>query len=113
MDKLDSAWKSTILLVEDNDNDILLLERAFREARVLNPGAVVSNGKQAIEYLTRVHAHADPSHHPIPGLVLLDLTEAAGLLLSPGRQLKLPRFRGVLASSVDYASVGWTSIACS
>jgi Pentapeptide repeats (8 copies) len=27
--------------------------------------------------------------------------------------LKLPRFRGVLASLVDYASVGWTSIACS
>jgi hypothetical protein len=28
-------------------------------------------------------------------------------------QLKLPRFRGVLASLVDHASVGWTSIACS
>jgi len=27
--------------------------------------------------------------------------------------LKLPRFRGVLASLVDYASVGCTSIACS
>ena len=27
--------------------------------------------------------------------------------------LKLPRFRGVLASLVDHASVGWTSIACS
>ena len=29
------------------------------------------------------------------------------------RCLKLPRFRGVLASLVDYAPVGWTSIACS
>jgi len=29
------------------------------------------------------------------------------------QNLKLPRFRGVLASLVDYASVGWTSIACS
>ena len=28
-------------------------------------------------------------------------------------RLKLPRFRGALASLVDYASVGWTSIACS
>jgi hypothetical protein len=27
--------------------------------------------------------------------------------------LKLPRFRGVLASLVDYASIGCTSIACS
>jgi hypothetical protein len=27
--------------------------------------------------------------------------------------VKLPRFRGVLASLVDHASVGWTSIACS
>ncbi|SRR6266446_2022147 len=28
-------------------------------------------------------------------------------------KVKLPRFRGVLAGLVDYASVGWTSIACS
>ena len=28
-------------------------------------------------------------------------------------ELKLPRFGGVLASLVDYASVGWTSIAAS
>jgi cytochrome c-type biogenesis protein CcmH/NrfG len=28
-------------------------------------------------------------------------------------RVKLPRFRGVLASLVDHASVGWTSIACS
>ena len=32
---------------------------------------------------------------------------------SVGTALKLPRFRGVLASLVDYAFVDWTSVACS
>jgi hypothetical protein len=43
--------------------------------------------------------------------------EEAAQYVSPGQSetvtLKLPRFRGVLASLVDYASVDWTSIACS
>jgi hypothetical protein len=48
---------------------------------------------------------------PGRGLHLHDIGAEPGFGLR--LDLKLPRFRGVLASLVDYASVDWTSIACS
>jgi hypothetical protein len=46
-------------------------------------------------------------------LSLPDWLVFSGAVYQPVINLKLPRFRGVLASLVDYAFVGWTSIACS
>jgi CheY-like chemotaxis protein len=64
---------ATILLVEDNDEDILLMKRAFRNARIANPLNVVKDGEQAIQYLSGERAYADRTLYPIPFLVLLDL----------------------------------------
>jgi two-component system response regulator len=43
---------STILLVEDNDDDAYLTLRAFKEAKVHNPIIRVSDGVQALDFLT-------------------------------------------------------------
>jgi len=64
---------SSILLVEDNEEDILLLKRAFRNAHIANPLNVVKDGEQAIKYLAGSTACASGGRHPVPLLILLDL----------------------------------------
>lgn len=63
----------TILLVEDNPDDVLLMQRAFKKANLVNPVAVVDDGEKAIEYLSGAGAYADRAKFPLPVLVLLDL----------------------------------------
>jgi CheY-like chemotaxis protein len=71
----------TILLVEDEPNDIFLFERAFKKLDLSGNLQVVSDGEAAISYLTGEGEYADRERFPIPSLVLLDL--------------KLPRISGL------------------
>src|SRR6266545_3840742 len=64
---------SAILLVEDDEADILLLRRAFRNAHIANPLIEVRDGQAAIQYLTGEGDYADRNRYPIPFLILLDL----------------------------------------
>jgi DNA-binding response OmpR family regulator len=64
---------SGILLVEDSEEDILLLKRAFRNAHIANPLNVVKDGEQAIKYLVSSGARVNGGRHPVPFLILLDL----------------------------------------
>jgi CheY-like chemotaxis protein len=64
---------STILLVEDNDNDAVFMQRALKNADVLNPLQVVNDGEQAIDYLTGNGKFSDRTEFPLPVLVFLDL----------------------------------------
>jgi CheY-like chemotaxis protein len=63
-----------ILLVEDDPNQVLFIERAFDKVRIANPLHVVTNGEEAISYLWS-------RGNPAPSLILLDL--------------KVPRVRGL------------------
>ena len=62
-----------ILLVEDDSNDVLLLQRAFRKAGLRDAVQVVRDGEQAIHYLSGQGAYSDRQRYPLPFLVLLDL----------------------------------------
>jgi CheY-like chemotaxis protein len=62
-----------ILLVEDDPNDVLLIQRAFQKAGLHNSLKVVRNGDEAMEYLSGENSYADREHFPLPFLVLLDL----------------------------------------
>jgi CheY-like chemotaxis protein len=64
---------STILLAEDNENDVLMLRRAARHAKFANPLAVVHDGEEVIAYLRGDGKYADRRRYPLPGLMLLDL----------------------------------------
>ncbi len=64
---------STILLVEDNDDDAFLMSRAFRKAHLLNPVVRVTDGEQAIFYLKGEDGYTDRGRFPKPFLLLLDL----------------------------------------
>ncbi len=62
-----------VLLAEDNDDDVFLIQRAFQEAKTVNPVQVVRNGDEAIEYLSGGGRFADRTLYPFPALFLLDL----------------------------------------
>ena len=62
-----------ILLVEDDPNDVLLLQRAFQKAGLRDALRVARDGEEAIEYLSGHGPYADRERYPLPFLVLLDL----------------------------------------
>jgi CheY-like chemotaxis protein len=62
-----------ILLVDDDENDVLLIQRAFQKAGLQRSLKTASNGEEAIEYLSGQGQHADRERYPMPFLVLLDL----------------------------------------
>ncbi len=64
---------NTILIVEDDPNDILLIKRAFQKASVRNPLQTVSNGEEAVMYLLGQGKYEDKSLYPTPSLLLVDL----------------------------------------
>jgi len=70
-----------ILLVEDQEEDILLIRRAFKKANFINTLQVVRDGEEAIAYLKGAGKYRNRDEYPLPALVLLDL--------------KLPRLDGL------------------
>ena len=70
---MDDIGKLSILLAEDEQNDVFLIRRAFQKAQLLNPIRVVSDGHEAISYLRGDGKYADREQFPLPTLVLLDL----------------------------------------
>jgi PAS domain S-box-containing protein len=71
----------TILLVEDEENDVFFMKHAFKEVGILNPLQVAQDGKEAMDYLSGNGGYADRERFPLPCLTLLDL--------------KLPRVTGL------------------
>ena len=63
-----------ILLVEDDPNQVIFIQRAMDKVKLTNPLRVATNGEQAILYLSNRSNEA-------PSLILLDL--------------KVPRIRGM------------------
>jgi DNA-binding response OmpR family regulator len=63
----------TILLVEDDANDVFFFQRAMKKGAFINPIQVASDGQEAIDYLKGAGKFADREVYPLPGLVLLDL----------------------------------------
>jgi CheY-like chemotaxis protein len=65
--------RQTILLVDDGENDLVLLRRAFAMAKCSNPLQEARNGEEAIAYLQGEGRFGDRSKFPFPIIMLLDL----------------------------------------
>ncbi len=63
----------TILLVEDDPNDIELIKRAFKKKNIVNKLIVATDGVEALDYLFREGKYQDRSLDDDPQVVLLDL----------------------------------------
>jgi two-component system, response regulator len=71
----------TILLVEDNPDDVVLTLRAFEKNHIFNKVVVAKDGVEAIDYLFGTGSYAGRDVKDLPVVVLLDL--------------KLPRIDGL------------------
>jgi CheY-like chemotaxis protein len=67
------AEHAVILLAEDEEDYVLLIRRAFAQAKIPNPLHVVWNGQEAIAYLKGEGKYANREEYPLPDLFLLDL----------------------------------------
>lgn len=63
----------TILLVEDNPDDVELTRIAFAEAKIANELVVVGDGAEALDFLFSRGRHAARTADDLPSIVLLDL----------------------------------------
>jgi CheY-like chemotaxis protein len=62
-----------ILLAEDEENDIVFMQLAFKKAGLQNRLISVSDGEEAIDYLEGRGAFSDRDRFPLPCLLLTDL----------------------------------------
>ena len=68
-----SFTTDTLLLVEDNPDDIFLMRRALKKTGLELPVQIVTDGKQALDYLSGSEHYADRQRFPRPTWVFLDL----------------------------------------
>ncbi len=81
MSFMDASTHQTILLVEDDENDVVFMELALEKAGLGEAFQVAEDGEEAINYLSGQGEFADRARFPLPALVFLDL--------------KLPRVMGM------------------
>jgi CheY-like chemotaxis protein len=63
----------TILLTDDDEEDLQMTQEALRESRLGNDLRITRDGEELMDYLHRRGRYSDPSDAPMPGLILLDL----------------------------------------
>ena len=61
-----------VLLVEDSDDDVFFMRRAWQQAGITHALQVVTDGNQALDYLAGTGKYADRTQYPLPCLMLLD-----------------------------------------
>jgi two-component system response regulator len=88
----------TILLVEDNPDDVDLTLRAFERNNIVNTIVVARDGVEALDYLLARGAYVDRDAADTPAVILLDL--------------KLPRIDGLKVLEIVRADpvIGLTPI---
>jgi CheY-like chemotaxis protein len=62
-----------VLIVEDQEDDILLMQRAFQQSSLKNPVQYVRTAEDAMAYLNGEGQFANRTEFPLPVLILLDL----------------------------------------
>ncbi len=65
--------KRSILLVEDNEDDIALTLRALEKNNIGNEIIVARDGVEALDFLFRRGKYSDRDHEMLPQVILLDL----------------------------------------
>ena len=64
--------RSTILLAEDNPDDVLLFQRALRECGLDDDLHVARSGDEAIDCLQRACRGGDVPGYPVPKFIIMD-----------------------------------------
>ncbi len=67
-----------VLYIEDEESDAFLLKHSFQQIGIQDPFQLITDGEQAIAYLSGQGPYADQQRFPIPCLILLDLNLPRG-----------------------------------
>lgn len=70
---MDQITTQTILLVEDEENDVMFMQMALEKVGLTAAFQVAEDGEEAIDYLSGNGEFADRTRFPLPALVFLDL----------------------------------------
>ena len=62
-----------IMLVEDDPDDIFIFQRALQAAHISLPLVILTNGQEALDYLSHSRKYSDQAQYPLPFVVFLDL----------------------------------------
>lgn len=62
-----------VLMAEDNEDDIIATQRAWKKNRILNPLYIVNDGEECLDYLFQRGKYQEPGRAPRPGILLLDI----------------------------------------
>jgi DNA-binding response OmpR family regulator len=68
-----TAAKARVLVIEDNEDDVFFLKRAFLKAGVNVIDRVIGDGQVALDFFAGRGVYADRAVYPLPTHVLLDL----------------------------------------
>lgn len=66
-------YHATLMIVDDDPNDLFLIERAFRKIGVTDPIQTVNGGREAIAYMMGEGKYADRSVYVYPTFITTDL----------------------------------------
>jgi CheY-like chemotaxis protein len=66
-------YHSTIMIVDDDPNDLFLIEKAFRAISVKDPIHVVNNGLEAIAYMMGEGKFSNRQEYAYPTFITTDL----------------------------------------
>ncbi len=69
-----NAWEYSIIVVEEEPDEVFLLKQAFQKCGVSNPIQVFRDGQEVIDYLSqRGNDTGKPASDAVPALMLLAL----------------------------------------
>lgn len=98
----DESSPPTILVVEDDPNDLFLLQRALTKAGSGHVLRNFGNGAEVIQYLRQICSPEDAGRTPLPRLIFLDLhlpqIDGGGVIAWIRKQKALAALRIVVIS---------------
>lgn len=85
-----------ILLIDREVNDLFLLQHALKSVGIRNPIKALSSLREGRQYLVGAGHFADRARHPLPILIVLDLTFTTECAVELLRSLrKIPELQNV------------------
>jgi CheY-like chemotaxis protein len=94
----------TILVIDDSEDDLIFILRAWQRLGVTNPIQTVRSGDEAIAYLRGDGKYSHRSIYTYPSFITIDLKTPSGDGLSVLEYLKRNPERAVIATAVLSAS---------
>jgi len=94
----------TVMIVDDNEDDVLILQRIMRRHGLINPVRTFSGGDDAIGYLAGEGRYSQRNFFPYPSILFLDLElprkSGKEVLQWISSHAEIPRFEVIIYTDI-------------